>query len=108
MPYTFAKCRAISKVTIILIHHTPKANEGIYKGSTAILDLVDHELCLEKLKDEDEGVETEIYRLGTKQKTRFQPGEVFLSLTKEGFELAQDSKTEKYLELYGVIQEILL
>jgi len=60
------------------------------------------------LKDEDEGVETEIYRLGTKQKTRFQPGEVFLSLTKEGFELAQDSKTEKYLELYGVIQEILL
>ena len=94
-------------ITIVLLHHTPKASEGTYKGSTAILDLVDHELCLEKLKDEDEGVETEIYRLGTKQKTRFEPGEIFLSFNGEGFELAQDPKTEKYLELYGVIQEIL-
>ena len=93
-------------ITIVLVHHTPKGNETIYKGSTAILDLVDHELCLEKLKDEDnENIETEIYRLGTKQKTRFQPGEVFLSFTQEGFELAQDPKLQKLYDLYEVIQQ---
>jgi len=93
-------------LTIVLVHHTPKASESIYKGSTAILDLVDHELCLEKLKDEDnENIETEVYRLGTKQKTRFQPGEVFLSFAQEGFELAQDPRVQKLYELCEIIKQ---
>lgn len=33
-----------SGFTILLIHHTPKGNDNIYKGSTAIFDLSDHVL----------------------------------------------------------------
>ncbi len=37
--------------TILLLHHTPKANENTYKGSTAILDLVDNVIGLEEAKE---------------------------------------------------------
>ena len=96
-------------ITIVLLHHTPKSSEEIYKGSTAILDLVDHELCLEKLKEEDnkenEDMDMGIYRLGTKQKTRFEPVEIFLSFNGQGFELAQDPKLQKLYDLFEIIRE---
>ena len=96
-------------ITILLLHHTPKANETMYKGSTAILDLVDHELCLEKLKEdedeESEDMDTGIYRLGTKYKTRFEPVKIFLSFNGKGFEEALDPKLEKFFDLYEIIEQ---
>ncbi|HET6514141.1 MAG TPA: AAA family ATPase [Thermodesulfovibrionales bacterium] len=63
--------------TILLLHHTPKGNENTFKGSTAILDLCDHVLGLEEVKDLD-GEHTEfdcqnLYKLGTRIKTRYDP-----------------------------------
>jgi hypothetical protein len=82
--------------TIILLHHTPKGNEKIYKGSTAILDLCDHVLSLEQVKEagsskvvEDNDSLDHPLRLGTRQKTRFLPCKIFLQFDPErGFERA--------------------
>jgi hypothetical protein len=82
--------------TIILLHHTPKGNEKIYKGSPAILDLCDHVLSLEQVKEagsskviEDNDNLDHPLRLGTRQKTRFLPCEIFLQFDPErGFERA--------------------
>ena len=90
--------------TILLLHHTPKSSSQIYKGSTAIVDLVDHALCLEKDGD-SEDIEMQIYRLGTKEKTRFLAGEIFLSFNGEGFELAQDPRLQKLYDLYEIIKQ---
>lgn len=72
--------------TIVLLHHTPKANNQIYKGSTAIFDLSDHVLSLQKVRkgtntevDNDDGDPEEYcYRLGTKDKTRYDPFHIFI------------------------------
>jgi len=37
----------------ITLHHTPKGNENTFKGSTALLDLCDHVLGLEEVKEPD-------------------------------------------------------
>lgn len=92
--------------TILLLHHTPKSNEGIYKGSTAILDLVDHALCLEKTKDEEnESLDTGVFRLGTKEKTRFEMFEIYLEFDR-GFKSTFNPKTEKYIKLCKIIDEL--
>jgi len=78
--------------TILLLHHTPKSSNQIYKGSTAIFDLVDHVLCLEK----DDGQ----FKLSTKDKTRFELFEAYLSFDKEkGFELTGDPSCLGILEI---------
>ena len=77
--------------TILLLHHTPKGNDRTYKGSTAILDLADHVLSLHKVKKANpEGGEIEddedqdcLYRLGTKDKTRYEPFHIFMAFDKE-------------------------
>lgn len=94
--------------TVLLLHHTPKSSDQIYKGSTAILDLVDHALCLEKIKGEEEpDLSSGVFRLGTKQKTRFEMTELFLSFTKKrGFEPAHDPQQQKCHELYELMEEI--
>lgn len=93
--------------SVLLLHHTPKSNDSIYKGSTAILDLVDHALCLEPVKDDDEPVDFDperTYRFGVKIKTRFEPHHIFLKFNPEtkGFELAKDPDTE-FMETMGDI-----
>lgn len=94
--------------TILLLHHTPKGNDRTYKGSTAILDLADHVLSLHKVrKGNPEGGEVEdeddtdcLYRLGTKDKTRYEPFHVFMSFDKErGFVKAEDPDE---LDLQGI------
>lgn len=67
--------------TIVVLHHTPKGNDGTYKGSTAILDLADHVLSLERQgKTEDEEFNPDsIFKFGCRIKTRFEPHSVFLS-----------------------------
>lgn len=94
--------------TIILLHHTPKSNEGVYKGSTAILDLCDHSLCLERVKkDKETPTNNEddcLYRFGVKDKTRYAPHHIFLTFDPEkGFEPAPDPELEEKKKIQELI-----
>lgn len=95
--------------TILLLHHTPKGNENTFKGSTALLDLCDHVLGLEEVKDsENETIEFDcrnLFKLGTRIKTRYEPHSIYLTFNPEikGFSVAVDPDIEK---MEG-IQEIL-
>ena len=91
--------------TVILLHHTPKNSEKISKGSTTIVDLADHILNLsrvrrsnggdDKLVDEDDDDEEAVYRFGVREKTRFEPHQIYLTLNPDrGFELAPDPEEE--------------
>lgn len=94
--------------TILLLHHTPKSNERIYKGSTAIFDLSDHILSLYRVKkqdseDEDEG--GSFFRFGTKDKTRYEPFHFFVAFDPDkGFVKAADPDEEDMKSL----QELLV
>jgi hypothetical protein len=99
--------------TIVLLHHTPKSNDRTYKGSTAIFDLSDHVLALYKVRrgkpeeiiddDEDEDI---ICRIGTKDKTRYEPFHMFIMRDPErGFVLAPDPDTEDLEAIWGLIKE---
>ncbi|PIQ93417.1 MAG: hypothetical protein CO148_01210 [Nitrospirae bacterium CG_4_9_14_3_um_filter_41_27] len=96
--------------TILLLHHTPKSNESIYKGSTALLDLADHCLGLEGLKDDDtvEFDSDNLYRLGVRIKTRYEPHHIFLTFNPDikGFEIAQDPDIEKMQDIYKLLKDI--
>lgn len=100
--------------TILLLHHTPKSNDKIYKGSTAILDLTDHVLSLHKVKktnieseiDEDEDDTNFFYRLGTKDKTRYEPFHIFIAFDpNKGFIKAEDPDEEVLQVIHEILQE---
>ncbi|MBZ0156277.1 MAG: AAA family ATPase [Alphaproteobacteria bacterium] len=100
--------------TILLLHHTPKGNDRTYKGSTAILDLADHVLSLHKVKKgnpeggevEDEDDQECLYRLGTKDKTRYEPFHVFMAFDKErGFVKAEDPDELDLQGIYHFLKE---
>lgn len=95
--------------TILLLHHTPKGNENIYKGSTALLDLADHVLGLEGLKGDDtvEFDRDNIYRLGARIKTRYEPHHIFLKFNPEikGFEIAKDPDYEKIEAIHELLTD---
>ncbi len=103
-----------SGFTIILLHHTPKNSDKISKGSTAIVDLSDHILNLSrvrKAKDgedvlvDDDDDEDAVYRFGVREKTRFEPHHIYLTLNPDrGFELAPDPEEET---LEGIRQLLL-
>ncbi len=102
--------------TIVLLHHTPKNSGMVAKGSTAIVDLADHILGLTLVKkkaegkdvivdDDDEDQEDAVYRFGWREKTRFEPFHIYLTLNPDrGFELAPDPQ-ERTLELMASILE---
>lgn len=96
--------------TVLLLHHTPKGNENIYKGSTALLDLVDHVLSIEGVKDTDnEPIEFDtdnLYRLGVRIKTRYEPHHIFLRFnpTVKGFEIAKDPDYEIIEEIHSLLE----
>lgn len=82
---------------LLILHHTPKFDSNISKGSTAIVDLADQVISLARVKNfEGEEIDTTIqddaalYRLGTGGKTRYDRFGVFLRFTGHGFELAED------------------
>ncbi len=95
--------------TILLLHHTPKGNEGIYKGSTALLDLLDHCLSIEELKGEDtiEFDKENTYRLGARLKTRYEPYHIYLKFNPDikGFEFAKDPDIELMENMYEILTE---
>jgi hypothetical protein len=84
---------------IFLIHHTGKASERVYKGSTAISDLADHVLklyrarpgTLEELPDDDEPDPDATFVLTT-GKTRFESFHMYLKFDPNagGFTAAED------------------
>jgi len=101
--------------TILLLHHSPKGNDRTYKGSTAILDLADHVLSLHKVKKSNpEGEEVDdmeddyncYYRLGTKDKTRYEPFHIFMAFDRErGFVKASDPDEEDLQAIHEILQE---
>lgn len=96
--------------TILLLHHSKKSNDSIYKGSTAILDLIDHALCLEPIKDDDEIIDFDpnrIYKFGVKIKTRFEPFSLHLQFDPEikGFNISKDPDTERIEAIYEILKE---
>ena len=85
--------------TIILLHHTAKSSDWVAKGSTAIVDLADHILGMTKLgnkKDTHDGFSKDtLYYFGVREKTRFEPHCVHLTLNPDkGFQLAPDPDEE--------------
>ncbi len=94
--------------TILLLAHTPKGNENIYKGNTAWLDLSDHVLGLEELKEENtvEFGKDNIYRLGTRIKTRYEPHHIYLKFNPDfkGFEIAKDPDYEVIEAIHELLE----
>jgi hypothetical protein len=87
--------------TVILIHHTPKSDERTYKGSTAIQDLCDHVLSLDRVRGvgSDQEIDEEDWsfplRLGVRGKTRFEPFSIYLVFDpNRGFGVAPDPDEE--------------
>ncbi len=93
---------------ILLLHHTGKASERLYKGSTAWIDLADHVLAFHKvrrgtLEEIDEGGfdPNTLLSLGSGQKTRFEPSRLYLTLdpSEGGFALADDPDADSISSL---------
>jgi len=95
--------------TVLLLHHTPKGNDTIYKGSTAIIDLVDNALCLEPLRDDEQGdFDPEmVYKFGTKIKTRFEPFSIHLQFdpSVKGFKIAVDPVERTLANMHDLLSE---
>lgn len=97
--------------TILLLHHTQKADTRTYKGSTAILDLCDHVLGLERVKEvgsetivDDDEMDLPL-RLGTREKTRFEPFSIFLKFDpSRGFSLANNPDDELLSNLRDLLE----
>lgn len=100
--------------TILILHHTSKSSDRVYKGSTAIFDLCDHNLSLHKVKkgcytpEENEGDDAAdecCYRLGTQDKTRYEPFHIFLEfdIEKGCFVIAPDPETETLEEIHSLL-----
>jgi len=107
-----------SGFTIILLHHTAKNSDNVAKGSTAIVDLADHILGLTRVKkkrdgqeivvddDDNDSDEDTIYRFGVREKTRYEPYHVYLTLNPDkGFELAPDPQEETLKDMHKVLIE---
>jgi len=102
--------------TIILLHHTPKNSDKAPKGSTAIVDLADHILGLTRVKkktngeevviDDDDGDEETIYHFGVREKTRYEPYHVYLTLNPDkGFELAPDPQEDTLKNMHSILEK---
>lgn len=102
--------------TIILLHHTPKNSDKMSKGSTAIVDLSDHILGLTLVRkkqdgqdvvvDDEDGEDDAVYRFGVREKTRFEPYHVYLTLNPDrGFELAPDPQEDTLKEMRRILVE---
>jgi hypothetical protein len=93
-------------MTVLLLHHTGKAGETIYKGSTAISDLCDHALCLEQIREDALELEGQLFKLETKEKTRFLQSKINLSFGSHGFEKAEDPAIKFGEELKFLMEEM--
>jgi archaellum biogenesis ATPase FlaH len=96
--------------TIVLLAHTPKGSDAIYKGSTAILDLSDHILGFQMVKDSgDEVVEfdpSQLFIFGTRIKTRYEPAQIYLNFDPsiKRFTQAEDPDCENLRTLWNYLK----
>ncbi|MGB7296272.1 MAG: AAA family ATPase [Candidatus Aminicenantales bacterium] len=97
--------------TVLLLHHTVKTDPKTYKGSTAILDLADHVIGLHRVRrDTLEEIEEDLgpgacYRLGTREKTRYDPFHVYLNFSPDaGFSIAPDPNEDDLQALADVLR----
>lgn len=98
--------------TVLLLHHTQKADTRTYKGSTAILDLCDHVLGLDRVKEigsdmivDDDEADLPL-RLGTREKTRFEPFSIYLKFDPtKGFSLARNPDDEALMDMWNLLKE---
>jgi len=102
--------------SIILLHHTAKNSDKIAKGSTAIVDLADHILSLTLVRKKRDGQEIIVddedndgdlvYRFGVREKTRFEPYQIYITLNPDrGFELAPDPQENTLKEMHEILLE---
>jgi len=101
--------------TVIILHHTAKADETIYKGSTAILDLSDHIMAIypvrkgsdQELKG-DQDDEDKVYRFGTVLKTRYGHGKMYLQFDKDTalFKTVAAPDEEEMQIILGIISDL--
>jgi archaellum biogenesis ATPase FlaH len=102
--------------TIVLLHHTAKNSDKVPKGSTAIVDLADHILGLTRVKkktngeeiviNDDDNDEETIYHFGVREKTRYEPYHVHLTLNPDkGFELAPDPQEDTLKNMHRILKE---
>ena len=97
--------------TILLIHHTTKANEQTFRGSQALIDQADHVLYFYPVRKpgQDDPVEFDdpdslTYYLGTREKTRYRLVKVYVKRAGGGrFVLAGNPDDEKI----GLMQDLL-
>lgn len=98
--------------TIVLLHHTPKGDATQYIGASAIYNQCDHILAMYPVRkpgaeaeaiDEDEA---KVYRLGTKDKTRFEPFRLFIEFDEESavFKEAQDPDRDTLEKIKAIIE----
>lgn len=104
---TFLKLLREKGYSILLLHHTAKGNDTRYKGSTAILDLADHELNLCDA-EKKVGKEESYYKLHTPQKSRYQTVELTLDfdLDQGGFILMPDQNEETLKRIQKVMTNL--
>lgn len=100
-------------LTILVLHHTPKSTERLYKGSTAISDLADHTLTLCRVRPSnykpDEDLEPEpgqpVY-FGCNGKTRYGQSHVYLVMNEDGsgFAATEHPDEEMLRAIQGLIR----
>jgi len=92
-----------SGFSLLLLHHSPKSSDRVSRGSGAITDLADHILSLyrvrqgtfEMIEEETLPGPDDLFRLGTGEKTRFEPAQIFLKRSSfGGFSPAEDPDGE--------------
>ncbi len=97
--------------TIILLHHTPKQDETKYIGASTIYNNCDHILAMYPVKTPDSQKEmadeddAKIYRLGTKDKSRFGHFAIYIEFDddKKIFVLAADPDQAVIDRLFRII-----
>jgi hypothetical protein len=96
--------------TVVLIHHTQKANEQSFRGSMAILDLADHVLSFFPVRRPGDDTPTEgddldamTFYLGTREKTRFSAVKLYVRRAAGRFEIAEHPDEERLRAMAGVL-----
>jgi len=99
--------------TVILLHHTPKQDETKYIGASTIYNNCDHILAMYPVKTPDTQKEmtdeddAKIYRLGTKDKSRFEHYAIYVEFDydKKIFVPSSDPDQEVIDRLYRIIAD---
>ncbi len=100
--------------TIIIIQHTQKANERMFRGSMAISDQADHPLYFYPVRntksdeavDDDDDFDNLPFYLGTTEKTRYKHFKIYVRRAGNGrFVVADDPKTEKMRAIWKLCKD---